>query len=193
MKRSLLLASILIINSSAVFAAPITGNVGVFLGGKSMSDSQWTDEGNQGVLGVVTDFKQEHWPVSIAIDGFVSTNNTYDATTNTNDKDKLKANTSELHVGARKIWTLPHSNFKPYVGGGLAFVTGSIEKMVDGKKKNDTDNAVGTWLGAGVYWTPMDNFNVGADVRYSHSEIKLHGDDVDTGNVQAGITLGYHW
>ena len=76
MKRSLLLASILIINSSAVFAAPITGNIGVFLGGKSMSDSQWTDEGNQGVLGVVTDFKQEHWPVSIAIDGFVSTNNT---------------------------------------------------------------------------------------------------------------------
>jgi opacity protein-like surface antigen len=193
MKRSLVLASILMINSSAAFAAPFTGNIGVFLGGKSMSDSQWTDSGNQGTIGIVSDFKQEHWPVSIAIDGFVSTNNGYDTKTQKFDKDKLKTNTTELHLGARKIWTLENPNFRPYVGGGLAFVTGSAEQMVNGKKKNDTDNAVGTWLGAGVYWTPMDKFNVGADVRYSHSEIKLHGDDVDTGNVQAGITLGYSW
>ena len=45
-----------------------TGNVNFFLGQKTLDEDDWAPLDKQGEFGVLVDFKQQNWPVSIAID-----------------------------------------------------------------------------------------------------------------------------
>jgi hypothetical protein len=55
------------------------------------------------------------------------------------------------------------------------------------------DDAVGFWIGGGVYWTLGEHFNIGFDVRWSKAEVTIDGLDFEAGGTHAGLLLGYHW
>jgi opacity protein-like surface antigen len=192
-KKLTILTVLLSLNASVVSASEYSANVNLYLGNNKMSSADWGEGNSQGSIGLITDFKMDSWPVSIAVDGFVSGSGDFTADDDKDKKGKLKASSAELHLGVRKIWDISNTNFSPYIGGGLAVASGSLDRNFNGEKKNDSDSAAGTWVGTGVYWRPSDNFNVGADLRYSKVDLNLHDDSIEAGGLRTGLFVGYSW
>mgnify|MGYP001811697674 FL=1 len=164
-----------------------TGNVSAYLGHKSVDDDDWPNLDSQRSIGVISDFRKQSWPVSIAADlifsGDVHKSGVVEDT----------GGTVEAHLGARKIFTLQNSSFRPYVGGGVALVHALLENENAGVTIDDDDRAVGAWVGAGTYYAVTPSFNLGLDVRYSKAEVTLFDKEREAGGLNAGITVGYHW
>jgi hypothetical protein len=163
-----------------------TGNVNFFLGQKSLDSDDWRPLEDQGEFGVLVDFKQSHWPVSVAIDILVSADEA------TELGIRFEGITSEINGGVRKIWEVSGSSIRPYIGGGLALVSADLEASAF-TTVSDDDNSIGIWLNGGIYWTLGKSFNLGLDIRYSQAEVTIVGVDVEAGGTHAGLILGYHW
>lgn len=168
-----------------VLAGNFTGNVNVFLGQKQLDDDDWGRLDDQDELGLLFDFAQKSWPINIAIDLLGSRESASYAGYDVDGK------TTEFCVGVRKIFILDQSAiFKPYVGGGLAFIGAELE---DEFGHSEDDNGAGIWLNAGGYFTLSQHFNIGLDLRYSKAEVTLSGEEVEAGGTHIGLILGYHW
>lgn len=163
-----------------------TGNANVFLGQKTLDKDDWEPADEQAEFGVLVDFKQTQWPVSIAIDVLGSVDEVTVLGVN------IEASTSEFDVGVRKVWEVSGSSIRPYIGGGIAFVGAEIKETSFTNVSFD-DNGTGIWLNGGIYWTLGQSFNLGLDLRYSQAEVTFFGEDVEAGGTHAGIILGYHW
>lgn len=164
-----------------------TGNVSGYLGHKSVDDNDWPNLDSQGSIGVISDFGKQSWPVSIAADLIFA------GTAHESGVNKDTGGTAEVHLGARKIFTLENSSFRPYVGGGVALISAVLENENAGVKVDDNESTVGAWVGVGTYYAVTPSFNIGLDVRYSKAEVTLFNKERETGGVNAGITAGYHW
>jgi opacity protein-like surface antigen len=164
-----------------------TGNVSAYLGHKSVDDDDWPDLDSQRSVGIISDIRKQSWPVSIAVDLIFA------GDADKNGADDIAGGTMEIHLGARKVFTLENSSFSPYVGGGLALVTASLENEKPLVTIDDDDTVVGAWIGVGAYYAVTPHINLGMDVRYSKAEVTLFDKDRETGGFNAGITLGYHW
>ena len=164
-----------------------TGNVSGYVGHKSVDDDDWSNLDSQRSAGVISDFRKQSWPVSIAADLiFASADDGSGA-------NEVTGGTAEMHLGARKIFTLENTSFRPYVGGGIAIISASLENENAGATVDDEDTVFGTWIGAGTYYAVTPSFNLGLDVRYSKAEVTLFDIDREAGGLYAGITAGYHW
>lgn len=164
-----------------------TGNVSGYLGHKSVDDNDWPNLDSQASVGVISDFGKQSWPVSIAADLLFA------GTVHESGVNEDTGGTMEIHLGARKIFTLQNSSFRPYVGGGVALVSAMLENENAGVAVEDDDTAVGAWVGAGTYFAVTPSFNIGVDVRYSKAEVTLFDKEREAGGLNAGITAGYHW
>ena len=163
-----------------------TGNVNFYLGKKSVDSEDWAPVDDPVAFGVMVDFKESSWPVSIALDVMAS----YDEMTESGIK--FEGTTSEFNAGVRKIWQPGGSMVRPYIGGGLAII-GAEFKGTGFNTVSDDDTAMGIWLNGGIYWTLGRSFNIGLDLRYSQAEVTLFGVDGEAGGGFAGLLLGYHW
>ena len=164
-------------------ASPWSGNVNFLLGVKSMDTTDWEPVEDHAAFGVMVDFKQQDWPISIALDFLGSYGE------ETVGIAKLEGSTSEFNAGVRKIFEVSGSSIRPFLGGGIAFVRGEAKRnnvVID-------DNGAGIWLDGGIYWTLGQSFNLGFDLRYSSADITLAGFEVEAGGTYAGLLLGYHW
>jgi opacity protein-like surface antigen len=164
-----------------------TGNVNFFLGQKSLDSDDWSPLDEQGEFGVLVDFRNKNWPVSIALDFLGSADDT------SVSGIKLDAMTSEFNAGVRKIWEVQGSSVKPYLGGGIAFIRAEAEGAAFPVVVTEDDNGTGIWLNGGVYWTLGQHFNLGLDLRYSQADVTLFGVDAKAGGSHVGLLLGYHW
>ena len=164
-----------------------TGNVSGYVGHKSVDDKDWPNLDSQGSVGVISDFGKQSWPVSIAADLLFA------GTVHESGVNKDTGGTMEIHLGARKIFTLQNSSFRPYVGGGVALVSAMLENENAGVAVEENDTATGAWLGAGTYYAVTPSFNIGVDVRYSKAEVTIFDKEREAGGLNAGITAGYHW
>jgi opacity protein-like surface antigen len=164
-----------------------SGHASLYFGKKFLDSKDWKDTGDKASSGgLVTDFKRESWPVSIAVDLIGSEKETF-------SKGNRTENTiGELDLGVRKIWSL--SPFiSPYVGGGIAFVGVENQTSTASGNKKLKGDTVGAWAGAGAYVSLTEKFVVGLDMRYTQAEVKLAGDKRDAGGFNAGITAGLTW
>ena len=173
-------------SASVVHAQSCTGNINFFLGAKSMEKDDWAPIEDQGEIGVLIDFKQDTWPVSIAIDLLHSSDRA------TLEGFRFDGRTTELNLGVRKIWD-HFPMIRPYIGGGLALINAELEGSSFGIRVSDDDTSAGIWLNGGIYWTLGSAFNIGLDLRYSKAEVTVFGVDVEAGGGHAGLILGYHW
>ena len=172
---------LLVFNTSAN-----AGNVNFFIGQKTLEEEEWAPVDEQGEFGVLVDFKQPDWPVSMAIDFLVS------ADEKTDFGFIVEGITTEINFGVRKIWDQSRSPIRPYLGGGLALISSEFTLTGFGSTTDD-DNALGLWLNGGVYWPLGQSFNIGVDLRYSQADVTLFGVDVDGGGTHVGLIFGYHW
>jgi hypothetical protein len=189
--------------SGDAFAAPRygrqrshwTGNLNLFLGQKTLDDDDWRPVEEQQAVGIQFDVRERPWPISLAVDLLASS-----------DKDellvldpgggtlvrKVKGETTEVDVGFRKVFD-EFRYFRPYFGGGLAFVSAKQKTTFRGETRSDDDDALGFWVAGGAYVTLADMLNLGLDFRWSRAEVELFGRDVEAGGFHAGLLVGYHW
>lgn len=159
-----------------------TGNINALLGAKALDEYEWEPADEQYEFGIELDFKQQSWPVSIAIDYLSGSGDGIFGGI------KFESETSEFNLGVRKIWdTFP--TIRPFIGGGIAFITGEFSGLGLSQK----DDAVGFWFGGGVYWTLAEHFNIGLEGKYSSADVTLFGVNADAGGGHFGLLLGYHW
>lgn len=167
--------------TSAYGQSDWTGNVNFFLGAKALED-EWEPAEEQTEFGVEIDFRQQDWPVNIAIDIFGAYGE------GSLIGIDFESRTSELNVGVRKIWD-KSPQVRPFIGGGVSFITGEFE----GLNISDDDSSMGFWLGGGVYWALSEHFNLGLELKVSFAEVTIFDVDVDAGGGHFGLLIGYHW
>lgn len=184
--RNMFLALMLMSFVASAGASQWTGNVNFFLGQKSLDSDDWGTLDEQGAFGVLVDFRQENWPVSIALDFLGSADDT------TRLGNTIDGMTTEFNAGIRKIWEISGSSVRPYLGGGIAFINAELERTNVFVVKDD-DSGTGLWLNGGIYWTLGQHFNLGLDLRYSEADVTLFGVNGEAGGGFAGLLLGYHW
>ena len=159
-----------------------TGNVNVSLGMKALNEDDWTPVENQSEFAIEWDFRDRSWPVN----AIVGLRGSYDEAEDLGFT--LEGKTSELSLGARKIWdSFPH--MRPFIGGGLSMMNAEIEVL----GVSVSDSAPGLWLGGGVYWALTPHFNLGFDLRFSRATVTLAGVDGEAGGNHLGLLLGYHY
>lgn len=166
-----------------------SGDANLFLGAKALGEGDWGPTDRQGEFGIQTNLTGPEWPVSLAVDLLAAGN---DEDVSSGGFTEQRARTSELDLGARKLWG-GDPVVRPYVGGGLAFATGEIERRGPFRTVRDRDSGVGLWLDAGLLWTLSRAFDLGFDAKLSTAEVRLFGDDKNAGGLHLGLLLGYHW
>jgi hypothetical protein len=188
-KLFFLLVACLIISIPDLGACqPWTYNLNARFGIKELDKSDWEPVDSQIEYGILLDFRQKTWPVNIAVDILHSTDDgIYDTNINVEGK------TLEMDLGIRKIWGL--KPFKPFIGGGLAFIAAKYEACdKSGIPIDDDDTAIGIWINGGLYWT-IKRFNIGIDLRWSRADVTFSEFNVkaDAGGIHYGLITGIHW
>jgi hypothetical protein len=172
-----------------------SGNVNLFLGAKFLEEDDWEPIDEQVEGGILVDFKQRRFPLSIAIDLLYSGD----------DQDigvhvfgfgtfgtHVESRTTEVNIGVRKIWERSET-VRPFIGGGVALINAELESKTLGASESDDDIGVGAWIDAGIYWTLNRQFNIGIDARWSRAEVDLFGVTGQAGGWHIGAMAGFHW
>lgn len=170
------------------YYAPISGNVNVFIGGKSLSESDWGYLDQQSEFGVQVDIKEHEWPISMALNFLGSSDVERDRNVDT------YGSTSETQLGIKKIWEIGRAT-NLALGGGAAVIWGEMERRYDYPlryKETDSETAVGPWASLGIYWN-LAWINVGLEGKWSQADMRLLGRDVDAGGAHIGFIVGYNW
>jgi len=154
-------------------------DVNFILGNKTLDEDDWEPFEDQGELAVCASFGKVEWPVRIALDLTGSYDDTHFLGT------EVSGSTSEFDVGVRKIWK--RNKTRPFLGGGLAFVTGRFEI---GSSDFDEDG-VGAWIDGGAFWRLGKRFNIGVEARISRAEVSFGSVDVEAGGEHIGLILGF--
>lgn len=172
-----------------------TGNINLFFGAKFLEKDNWEPVDKHIEGGVLIDFRQKRWPISIAIDFLYSGD----------EEDieilelgvgtsyvKVKSRTMEFDLGVRKIWgSLKH--FRPFVGGGLAIINGNLKSETFGESVSEDDTGFGIWVDGGIYISLSGHFNLGIDGRWSKAEAYLFDEMTRIGGWHIGALVGFHW
>lgn len=178
----------------AVFngAAWAGGNVNIMYGQKSLDKDDWDPVQDQREYGLMIDFKgNDNWPFSIALD-FLSSKDDGDWS-----GYELEGETQEFNVGIRKYFPVSKS-FKPYIGGGVAFISAEQTVSYAGDSASvDDSGVVGFWLSGGMVFTIAERFNMGVDLRYSAADATLSYEyydwDVEAGGTHLLVFAGVHF
>jgi hypothetical protein len=154
-------------------------DVNFVLGNKSLDENDWEPFEDQPELAVCSAFGKADWPVRIALDLMGSRDDRHLLGTT------ISGSTTEFDVGVRKIWN--RNRTRPFLGGGLAFVTGRIE--IGGS--DIEDDGGGAWIDGGAFWRLGKRFNIGVEARVSRAEISIGPVDVEAGGDHIGLILGF--
>ena len=165
------------------------GDANILIAGKHLDHDDWGETDSQGEIGLATNWQGPRWPIALAADLLASSR---DTSISRDGFTEQKGSTSELDLGARKIWR-PDPSLRPYAGGGLDLASAEIERTGPGGRISDRDSGVGIWLDGGFMWTLSEVFNLGFDVRLSGAQVRLFGRDVAAGGLHLGLLAGYHW
>jgi opacity protein-like surface antigen len=167
-----------------------TGNVNLLIGKKSM-DSDWDPVDNHTAIGVLFDYRERNWPISLAGEIIGSSD---EQSYNNGD---VKGSTTEFCIGIKKIWDIRNFPLKPYVAGGVGFFSAEWDEDFSSYSYSDDDSGIGFWLEGGIYATLSQHFNLGLIFRVSRADISMrdvfNNEVSDAGGDMFGLILGYHW
>ncbi|NRA38666.1 MAG: hypothetical protein HRU15_11040 [Planctomycetes bacterium] len=186
--RSLICTLILLICGShptVLYASDFGNNLQFTLGQKILEDNDWGPISHQTEFGVLFDYQGNNWPVSICLDLFVSYGKgdegaiSYSGTTN------------EFHAGVRKYWVTENTQWRPYFGGGMAFLYAS-ETIEYAGSVSDSGSGIGYWANGGISWQ-RDQLLLGAEFRISKADADIFNIDTNIGGEHLSLTIGYNF
>jgi hypothetical protein len=163
------------------------GAIHFFLGQKFMDEDDWAPVEDQFEIGIDAAFGGNDWPVWINL-GLLGSS----AQEELGGGVEVEGSTAEFTAGINKTWT--GGQFRPYVAGGIAFVTVDVETRDESVTIEDGhDAAVGLYLQGGGYWRLGSSFNLGGMLRLTMADGDVFGGEFQGGGVHLGLTLGYGW
>jgi len=189
MKKELIIAFfVLILFPTMVFWETWSGNINLLYGQKELEKDDWEPVEEHSETGLAFDIKEESWPVSLTLE-YLSSQDDAEGTLYLSGIGyvdvEVDATTTELAIGLRMIKeVVPGFNF--FIGGGLASINAELEATVEGNSVSEDDNTMGTWWGAGLYFTIGKQVNLGAQVRWSKAEVT-----VLTLTLRQGVNICY--
>ncbi len=189
MKRSFLLTLFFaLLTLSSVPAHSTSGNLNLFIGQKSLDDSDyWNPVDDHMEYGIIFDMIEKGWPISLELGLLMSSDESSD------DYASWEAHTSEFSVGIKKIWAIRNFPLKPFVSGGLAYISAEDEFENAFGTSEEDDSAMGFYLSAGAYATLSQHLNLGLLFRISKADVDLFEDGVGAGGEHFGLFIGYHF
>jgi len=174
---------------SVAVAGHWTGNANLSIGLKYLDEDDWSPLEEHTEVGFSFDMGKTDWPIHIMIELSSSS----DDSTETFTGIKVKATTTELALGMRKVWETGGS-IRPYIGGGLCLASAELKGSRQGfQSVSDDGSGVGFSVSGGIFWTLGRHFNLGAGLRYSYANAEISNTDVAIGGPHLGLLLGYHW
>jgi hypothetical protein len=169
-----------------------TGNFNLGVGLKFLDEDEWAATSQQKEMRAALDFRQRRWPINIACDFMYSMSEDVYTYVESSDSYVLYNQTSaELNAGVRKIFDQKLYSMRPFVGGGLGYITTSIDfaEVVS----NFQEGTMGAWAEGGVYWELERHFNLGAEVLWSWAKIPVRLTEANAGGKHFEMIVGYHW
>ncbi len=166
--------------------AQAEGNINFMFGQKNLDSDDWEPVEDQMEFGLMFDYKPQTWPISIAVDVLYSED---DSSVSIFD---VEGETLELNLGVRKYFPVTEQ-FKPYIGGGIAYIKGEVSASAFGLTASGDDSDFGFWVSGGAVVTFAQRFNIGVDFRYSQAEITIEGVDGEAGGTHILAFAGFHF
>jgi hypothetical protein len=169
-----------------------TGNLNLGVGLKFMDEDEWDATSKQKEMRIAFDVRQRRWPINIAFD-FMYSKSEDVYTWSENNQDWLAYNQSsyELNAGVRKIFDQKLYSMRPFVGGGVGYISTSLDFASFLDKFNQ--GTVGAWAEGGVYWELERHFNIGAEFLWSWAQIPVLAEKANAGGKHFEMVVGYHW
>lgn len=200
MKKNALLCTLILcltlLCASAHAAEDLTGNINLLLGAKCLDTDDWEPVEDQYAYGFSADFRPLSWPVSLCamvLSSFNEEKDQFDLPHFGKDRYELQGATAEFDLGVKKIFDV-EGDIHPFVGGGLAIVSAEMQTETAGLTVSDSDSGYGGWIGAGLYWTLNQSFNLGFEAAYSRTEdVDIFNKDRQLGGAHLWLLCGYHW
>jgi opacity protein-like surface antigen len=162
------------------------GNINLLLGQKSPDEENWDSAEDHGEVSLDLMWRDDRWPIFANI---YFSSAFYDNAQNA-VFDVYDAWTTELGLGVKKVWDV--GSVHPYVGVGLASITGEIDYQ-DPSLGEDRGGAAGLWVGAGAFVRLGERINLGLGGRYSSAEAEIYFDDTELGGLSISGILGWAW
>jgi outer membrane protein with beta-barrel domain len=190
MRRFPVCVAALLLATACVSPALAAGNVNLVLGGRTLSDDAfWNDQlpanfSSQAVFGVDVNFGPSSWPIRLEAGAHASVKQ------ETFFGSDVTASVGEGYFGVNKTWNQKGGKLYPFIGGGVANVTATI----DARGSSRDDDSSGYYLHGGVFFRLGRRFNLGVDVRALRgTSMTIGGVDFDSDYNQAGLLLGWGW
>lgn len=169
-----------------------TGNLNILLGSKTLDEDYWAPAEEQETVGIQFNFKKDQWPVHLAIEYNQGSGNGIFYHHIWLQEVKVESDVMEVDIGVKKIWdTSPM--MRPFLGLGGSFIKARLDLTNNVGIRTDSENTLGIWIGGGIYWTLVNNLNLGFDVKVSFGNVMLYGINTDVGSGQSALLFGYHW
>lgn len=155
--------------------------IAIYVGQRNLDEDDWAPLDEQTMFGIEYARETAGSPVGFEI-GFQGSS----------DDDEVlgtdvEATTAEIYGGVRK--TFGEDVVRPYIGGGLSFISAGID--VDGVGDDD-DSSIAAYLHGGIGFQVSDLIALGLDVRFLFgSDLSIFGEDVDADYGQAAFFLGF--
>ena len=118
----------------------------------------------------------------------------------TNDNDfNVDVDGSTLAIdGGVRWYFVKNRSWEPYVGGGVAYISGDLKTSGENNDVEFDDSTVGYWVNGGIKWVIGEHFNLGGDVRYEKAELDVEDDlnnpvDIEAGGLGYAVLLGSRW
>ena len=156
------------------------------VGGRQLDEDLWDPVDRQATLGFEYSRGNADTPIGFEVGVFGSEDTAINILGSSLD---VEGKTVEVYGGARKDFG--HGAFRPYVGGGLSWITAKFEGDTGSASTFDDDSSAAGYLHAGVDYFPSAHFFLGLDLRVLFgSDITLFGVDGDADYQQIGLHLG---
>jgi opacity protein-like surface antigen len=187
--------AMIVVAGLATMPAQAGGNINALLGQKEL-DQTYSDSENiqeQDMLGLMMDWGAEGWPVNIALD-IVNSSQDFD-----DNEFDVNVDGSTLAIdGGVRWYFVKDRNWEPYLGGGLAYISGEVDTSGENNDIEFDDSTVGYWVNGGIKWVIGEHFNLGGDIRWEKAELDVEDDlnnptDVEAGGLGYAVLLGYRW
>ena len=168
------------------------GNFNFVYGQRSLDHDFWDPADDQTVLGGTLEFGGKDWPIHIAAGYYKSDDEgTLNSFPILGSVD-LDAEVSEWSLGIEKVWKA--GMVRPYVGGGVSFVSTDADVSSILGSVSDDDDTTGIYVQGGVFWRLGTWFNLGFDARLLEgTDVTLFDQDGDADYWQLGALVGFGW
>lgn len=152
--------------------------VTAYLGQRNLEEDDWPDVDEQPTIGVEYANERAGSPIGFEV-GLMASGD---------EDDDVEASTGELYGGIRK--TFGHDVVRPYIGGGLSFITAAVDNDVD----DDDDSSVGAYVHGGVGFQVSDLITLGLDLRFLFgSDVEIFDVDREIGYGQFSLFIGFNF